>query len=523
MGGIRFSPPAIANKIPPSVEIMRSTSAPPTLNIRLFLLALLPLTAFAGEDTPVARPSVLRLNAESAIQAALSKNFSIEVQRYEPRIASERVTSALGRFDPVFDITVKRDETSQRGAFDTGVHLPARRVSRLDNFSAGLSGGTPIGLGYDLGVGSRNDLGIFNQFENDIVTTASLTLRQPLLRGAGTAANLAEVRIARNNVLVSEWALKNRIIDIITTTTFVYNELHLAHENLRVAERSRGLARQLFSDNEARVKIGVMSPLDVTQARAEVAAREEGVILAQRAVLDNENLLKQLVTNDIERLLDVRVEIAPPPSPAFRADVPAGIEEALVLRPDYRQTILDIERRNITLAFVKNQELPRFDLTGSLALLGFDNDYGTSVSRVGSRDQTAWSLGAIVSIPIPNRDARGAANAAKLECAKALVALKNLEQKVVVDVDNASGQVITSRQRIVSTSEASRLAEESLDAGQERLRAGTGTTFEVLELQKRLIEAEAAELRARADYNKAVSEYERQTGTALRKHGVVLK
>ena len=122
MGGIRFSPPAIANKIPPSVEIMRSTSAPPTLNIRLFLLALLPLTAFAGEDTPVARPSVLRLNAESAIQAALSKNFSIEVQRYEPRIASERVTSALGRFDPVFDITVKRDETSQRGAFDTGVH-----------------------------------------------------------------------------------------------------------------------------------------------------------------------------------------------------------------------------------------------------------------------------------------------------------------------------------------------------------------------------------------------------------------
>ena len=94
---------------------------------------------------------------------------------------------------------------------------------------------------------------------------------------------------------------------------------------------------------------------------------------------------------------------------------------------------------------------------------------------------------------------------------------------MVVDVDNASGQVITSRQRIVSTSEASRLAEESLDAGQERLRAGTGTTFEVLELQKRLIEAEAAELRARADYNKAVSEYERQTGTALRKHGVVLK
>ena len=491
--------------------------------LALTLLAALPLPLSAGENAEVLRPATLRLTAESAIQAALSKNFSIEVQRYEPRIAKEQVTSALGRFDPVFDLTARREETSQRSAFDTGVRLPVRRVNRLDNFSAGLSGATSIGLTYDLGLGARNGLGIFNEFTDDIATTASLTLTQPLLRGAGTAANLAQVRIARNNVLVSEWALKSRIIDIITTTTFVYNELHLAHENLRVAGRSRELARQLFSDNEARVKIGVMSPLDVTEARAEVAAREEGVILAQRTVLDNENLLKQLVTNDIERLLDVRVEIATPRSPAFRADVPAGIREALALRPDYRQSILDLERRHITLAFSKNQVLPRFDLTGSLALLGFENDFGTSLGRVGSRDQTAWTVGAIISIPIPNRDARGAANAARFEVAKALVALQALEQEIVVDVDNASGQIITSRQRIVSTAESSRLALESLDAGQERLKAGTGTTFVVLELQKKLIEAEAAQLRARADYNKAVSEYQRQTGTALREHGVVLQ
>lgn len=497
---------------------------PHILNPRIFLLlTVLPLAAPAGENVRIARPSLLSLSAESAIQAALAKNFSIEVQRFEPRIAKERVTSELGRFDPVFDLGIQRDETAQRQVFDTGIRLPVRRVSRLDNFSAGLSGGTPIGLGYDLGLGARNDLGIFNQFANDIATTASLTLRQPLLRGAGTAANLAQVRIARNNVLVSEWALKSRVIDIITTTTFVYNQLHLAHEGLRVAGRSRELAGQLLTDNEARVKIGVMSPLDVAEARAEVAAREEGVILAQRAILDNENLLKQLVTNDLERLLEVRVEIAPPPSPAFRADVPAGIREALALRPDYRQAILDLERRHITLAFTKNQALPRFDLTGSLALLGFDNDFGSSLRRVGARDQTAWTIGAIISIPIPNRDARGAANAARLECAKALVALQALEQQIVVDVDNASGQIVTSRQRIVSTTESTRLAQISLDAGQERLKAGTGTTFVVLELQKKLIEAEAAQLRARADYNQAVSEYHRQTGTALREHGVVLK
>jgi outer membrane protein TolC len=484
----------------------------------LTLLATLPLTVFGGEAIPVMRPELLRLTAEGAIQAALSKNFSIEVERFTPQIAKEGVTGALGHFDPVFDMTVERNENSQAEIFASGVRLPVRVVNRLDNFSAGLSGATAIGLTYDLGLGTRND-----DFQDELSTTASLALRQPILRGFGTAANLAQVRIARNNVLVSEWSLKRRIIDIITETTFVYNELFLAEEGLRVAERSRELARQLLADNEARVKIGVMSKLDVAEARASVAAREEGVILAQRAILDNQNLLKQLVTNDIERLLDVRVEISAPPSPAFRADVPAGIELALALRPDYRQAILDLERRNITLAFTKNQALPRLDLLGSLALLGFDNDLGSSISRLGSRDQTAWTIGAIISIPIPNRERRSEVNAAKLECAKALVALKELEQQIVVQVDNASGQVITSRQRIVSTAEASRLAQISLDAGQERLKTGTGTTFEVLGLQRTLIEAEAAQLRARTDYNKAISEYRRQTGTALREHNVQLK
>ena len=55
------------------------------------------------------------------------------------------------------------------------------------------------------------------------------------------------------------------------------------------------------------------------------------------------------------------------------------------------------------------------------------------------------------------------------------------------------------------------------------MRAGTGTTFEVLELQKKLGEAEVAELRAVSDYNQAISEYYRKTGTMLREYNVVVE
>jgi outer membrane protein TolC len=217
------------------------------------------------------------------------------------------------------------------------------------------------------------------------------------------------------------------------------------------------------------------------------------------------------------------VEIEPPPTPPFSSSTRSGIKEALQLRPDYRQALLEIERRNINLAFTKDQALPRLDLQGSLSLLGFENDLGSSLSRIGHLDQTGWSVGAIFSVPIPNRDGRGSILASQLSAAQSVVSLQRLEQQIVVDVDNAVGTVITSRERIESTGEARRLAEESLAAGVKRLETGKGTTFEVLELQKKLAQAQYAEVQALSDFNTAVSKFERLTGTSLRNHNVVIE
>ena len=488
----------------------------------LFAVALFPAIAFAGDS--VSRPGLLHLSLDDAIRMALAKNFSIEVTRFAPQIARQNVTSALGRFDPNFTARWNSSEDT-RSDFFLGTQRHVSRTTTTQNASASvlIDGLTPWGLSYDAGLRTDFGTGTSNGFQEDFASAFEVGLTQPLLRGAGLAANFSGVRIARNNVLISEWNLRQNVIDVLTRTVSVYNDLHLAHENLGVAERSRALARRTLDDNVKRAEIGVMSPLNITTARAEVATREEDVIKALRAVKDNENFLKQLVTADLAPMLAVQVEIDPPPSPAFRANVSEGIAEALEYRPDYRQSVLDLEKRHITLAFQKNQTLPRLDLTGSLRLLGFDNDVGTSLDRTTRPDQTAWTAGAIFSIPIPNRDARGAENAARLSAAQGLVQLQQLEQQIVVDVDNASGQIITARQRIASTAEASKLAQESLDAGEERLRAGTGTTFEVLELQKRLVEAEYAQLLARADYNKAVNTYYQKTGVTLRTYRVSIE
>ncbi|MGV3532355.1 MAG: TolC family protein, partial [Chthoniobacteraceae bacterium] len=428
--------------------------------LSLLLLAgcLCSLPARAGTDTPVSSPGVLRLTLDSAIRMALAKNFSIEAEQYGPNIARENVRSELGRFDPDFEIGLDRGEDTQREIFVDGQRLESSSVTTVDNLRAGLTGLTPLGTTYDFGLTTQRRTGSFNTFGEDYRTQAGLGLRQPLLRGFGTDVNLAQVRIARNNVLVSEWQLRLRIMDIVTQLIYVYNDLHLAQENLLVAERSRDLALKLVEENTQRVDIGTMVPLDVTTARAEAASREEAVILATRSIRDNENFVKQLVTSDMERMLSIGVEITPPRTIFFRADVLGGVRDALELRPDYQQALLDLRNRGITLNFLKNQKLPRFDLTGSLSLLGFDNDIGTSATRVFDRDQTAWSAGAIFSVPLGNRTAIGTYNASPFQMAQALVNLDRLEQQIIIAVDNASGQIVTSRERMESTAVASRLA-----------------------------------------------------------------
>ena len=78
------------------------------------------------------------------------------------------------------------------------------------------------------------------------------------------------------------------------------------------------------------------------------------------------------------------------------------------------------------------------------------------------------------------------------------------------------------RERISATRESTLLARESLEAGQQKLRAGSTTTYEVLQLQRDLRSAELAEARARTDYNEAIAELDRQSGTTPERNGISL-
>jgi len=505
----------------------RPSHRPRFLACVFLLAASLPTAARTEEPTEI---EVLQIDLQQAIRLTLQKNFRIRAQTFGPKIAKARLKSAAGVFDPVVEFSYTRDENQQELrtlSTDLEVATPvpgepvpelfARRQGNVADSS--LAGLTPWGLTYDIGSSVTWDDS--NQRDPDFTRYDSffgIGITQPLLRNFGTGANLAGIRIARADRAISGWQLRGEVIDVVTECIRVYSELCFAIENLGVEMRSRALAAQLVSDNAKRAQIGVMAPLDVLQARADLANREERVLVAARAVGDNENFLKQLITDEISGLLGLRVAPEVPRLPEVpEVDRGRDFARAFDLRPDYRQALLDIQKRQINVVFTRNQVLPRLDLLASFGLNGIDKDFSSSFARLTGQQERnlAWNVGAVFSIPIPNREASGNLEAAKLETARQLVSLKSLEQSILVEADNAAGQIETTARRIKAAQLARQLAQATLEAGQARLASGTTTTFEVLQFQRDLATAEVNELRARADHIIAIAEYARAIGATL--------
>ncbi len=497
---------------------------------RLLTLLILPVAA------AVAQPDgeyFANLTYAESVQLALQKNFAIEGASYDPLISRAKLRSSEGKFDPALTLAYTRDDNEEdlTGLNVTsgpqpadGLIQPGLYTRNVRDFAdANIGGITPWGLTYELGVTVENRQTSRNDYADRYSSFAGLSITQPVLRGFGTDVNLASVRLARADLAISKWAYARQVIETVTRVAEVYNELWFTGGNAEVERRSRSLAAQLAADNRRRAEIGVMSPLDVLQAETDVAAREERVLVAERRQADDENFLKQLVTNRVEDVLAIRLDIAPPPkAPGISQDRKADLAAAVQNRPDFQAALLELQKREINVVFTRNAALPQLDLVASLGSNGIDNTLSDSIDRAVQNGALAWSVGGIFSIPIPNNTGQGNLEAAKLEVARQLVELKRLEQSILVEADNAAGQVETASKRIDAARQARLLAAETLAAGETRLRAGAATTFEVLQFQRDLATAAISEIRAMADYNIAVARYHQATGTTLTRHGITL-
>src|SRR5262249_4704881 len=134
-----------------------------------------------------------------------------------------------------------------------------------------------------------------------------------------------------------------------------------------------------------------------------------------------------------------------------------------------------------------------------------------------------YSYGASISVPLSNAKARASYKQSKLSVQQALLTLKQFEQNVLIEIDDAIKQAQSDYQSVQATRAAREYSEAALDAEQKKLQSGKSTSFVVLQLQRDLTAARSAEITALASYNKSLAALAQQEGSTLDRRGITVK
>jgi outer membrane protein TolC len=418
----------------------------------------------------------------------------------------------------------------------------------------GFLSGTTVTMGYQ----SQNIASNVARSEINPVRTGNVNLQvtQRLLQGFGFAVNNRNIRIAKNDIRLSELVFKQQVINIVSSVLNLYSDLVSFNENVKVNQQALALNQKLYNDNKKQVEIGTLAPIEIVRAEAEVASSQNLLTQAQTQVLQQETILKNALSRTgvmSPTVAEARI------IPTDRLSIPDVepiqpiqdlVAMAIAKRPEIAQTEVNIENTKIQMQGSKSQLLPSLDLVGTLQNNGiagqpntvpapidpttgfpifrvanpaFIGGGGSLLNQIFSRSYPNYSLGFQLNIPLRNRAAQADLLNDELTLRQGELNQRKQINQVRVDVQNAVIGLQQSRAQHQSAQKARILQEQTLDAEQKKFALGASTIFFVIQAQRDLTRAQADEVSALTAYNHALVMLNSATGETLEKFNVVLE
>jgi outer membrane protein TolC len=491
----------------------------------------------------------LVLSLADAMRMGLENNLDVEVERYTPYIAFEETGIAWGAFDPRYAADFGWDKRQVPNANT----LIAGNSTDTQGYggSSGFAGLIPLlGSRYEARFGSSRETTTVS-IENlspGYQTGWSVGFTQPLLRNLVWNPEWTRVQTTRVVYSIALEQFRRDVMDVVQRIQNLYWNLIARDDQVRVAEKSLETARALLEQTQTQHEVGVVSRVEVVEAEAGVAQRDFDLIRAQNLYRNSQDELIYAVLGT-GLTADSTLQIQPTDRPddyiPFDIDPEVAVDSAFEHRPEIAQADQEIERREIELAFARNQRLPSFDARisyGNEGIAGRKNPdcgftiggvftpcadpsvgrrWGNSTDDFFSSDASEqFSARALVSIPIPNTSARHRVSQAELELRRANSQKRRLEQSIILEVRTAIRNLSDAQKGIDAARRATVAAQEQLRAERIRLEYGESTPFDVLLRESDLVRAQSEEINAFQVYRTSATGLDRAQGTILRNSNV---
>ena len=458
----------------------------------------------------------LSLTLEECRALTLENNLDLKVQLISPAIAAEKVSEQEAKFEAAFFSNLRYGKT------DTPVaSLIDIAGSSLDYSSTDLGVQVPLQTGgtitFDVVDNRTKTNSIYSIFNPSYGSDMSLSISQPLLRGAGNRVNTYAIHIAEYEQQIIDARTKLEVVRAIAAADRVYWRLYAARRELEVREQQYKLAQALYEQAKRFVAAGDKPNVEIVRTEAGVAERLEAINISENNLRDRQRELKRTLHKaGLEMRTPTVLVPATLPDP-IRYDIQKDrlVPTAMANRMEMLELELQIAEDAATVDYMENQALPLVTMDYTYNVNGLGSTRDDSFDLLFEKRFEDHRLGLQLLVPLGNEAAKSRLRQALYQRRQRLASKDSREAQIELEVLNAIDQLEANWQRVLASRQRAILDGRLHEAEQRQFELGMRTATDVLQAQANFANAQSAEILALAEYQIALVDLSYATGTLL--------
>lgn len=306
---------------------------------------------------------VVSMTIDEAVKSLLEHNSEINKAYLEWSSGQDKLIASFGIFEPALVGNVKNETTNR----------PFALIEQLQNtFSSGIEGLLPTATKYNMNFSFSDIQNRFSDNTNKPYTILNFSLTQPVLRGLWFGKPILDFKVARVEKEIALHKYRATLFSKIFELEIAYWKLCYAQEKLKHSANSIKMAQEIVSDSKIQVKTGKISPLESTEASAELASRQNIFNDAQKDLISAINDLKILIAGR-NYLKDTLIHAS---SNVYLKEDECKNDTLIdnsfnyyYVQPDYLQKKTELKKAKLAHDYQANQCLPDLNIKGSCGYL----------------------------------------------------------------------------------------------------------------------------------------------------------
>lgn len=492
-----------------------------TAGLALMLCAL--CTAAWGQ--PAAAPlgqgaRLASLDQQGFLQLLVARSVEVRFGLLNSEVTRSLMLGEAGQYETVLFVSRRQEgRERQRTAEERTSSNPLNAgTAVLDElaltnelgFRNKLPWGTEISLSHRRVKKTNNLIPLYNDegVDTDHNAFLTLTLKQPLLRNAGTRVTETDLRVAELEHQISLHQLQQQTQKAAIDGLNVFWQLYRAEASTELRRQAVASTEALLADAQGRVAAGKLPESAVLELQGVLLSRQAELLRSQQALREAQGKLANalhLVWSG-EQALGTRPRLQ-----AIDAPLPSAVAEAtqaIESWAPYKVAVLKLQQALVRRHYAHNQTLPLADFVLSYGGTGYDQEARGARDAANRSRYPDWYMGINFEFPLQgNQRARQQLLAQNHRLTQAELEINAIKISFFNDLTSFYSDLVQSRAVVLASHKDLDMRQTLLKHEEERHRIGVGLLGTLVQRQIDLTEAQQRLLENQIRFELALSNW----------------